>query len=134
LPDESRVDVFVDELPEGFLLDRREGVNQAWDDWLVLIQFNSEVVRPVGRECICLCIIEDLGVLVIFGRHEGEIRRRRFYVGGSRTQTETYLDRAGEFAGADIRGCSYEGDQGCTSCRRFGGFGVNVFGDTSRQR
>jgi hypothetical protein len=130
--DKSRVDIFVDKLPEGFLLDCREGVNRAQGNWLVFIQFDSEVVRPVKCECICLCVIEDLGVLVVFRRHEGEIRRWRFYVSGSRMQTETHLDRAREFADADVRGCSYEGDREYASCWRFGGFGVDVFGDVSR--
>ena len=44
LSDESRVDIFVEEFLEGFLLDSGEGIYWTRRDGFVVLKFDSEIV------------------------------------------------------------------------------------------
>ena len=67
--DESRVDIFVKEFLEGFLLDSREEIYWTRRDGFVVLKFDSEIVWSVGSQSVCLCVVEDFSILMILERH-----------------------------------------------------------------
>ena len=73
--DESRVDIFIKELPEGFLLDSGEGIYRTQRDEFVVLKFDLEIVWSVGSQSVCLCVVEDFSILMVLGRHVEEVGR-----------------------------------------------------------
>ena len=75
LSDESRVDIFVEEFPEGFLLDSGEEIYWTRRNGFVVFKFDLEIVWSVGSQSVCLCVVEDFSILMVLGRHMGEVGR-----------------------------------------------------------
>ena len=79
---------------------------------MAFLEFDLEVVGPMRRKGIGLCVAEDIRVVVIFRRNDGKV----YVVWGSGSgrrgpEEEAELDGARHFACTGEGRCSNEGDR-----------------------
>ena len=76
------------------------------------LEFDFEVVRPVRRKGVSLCVAENIHVVVIFRRNDGEVYVVWGSGGGRRGPEEkAELNGARHFACTGESWCSNEGDR-----------------------
>ena len=89
-----------------------KGVDRTRRNGLSFLELDLEVVRPVRRKGVGLCVAENIRVVMIFRRNDGEI----YVVWGSGSgrrgpEEEAELYGARHFACTGESWCSNEGDR-----------------------